>query len=41
MDETFKKTVEWYSIIDTNPTLALLITKKQIEEYFNFQKKSL
>lgn len=41
IDETILKTVNWYQKTEDNPSSALDVTKKQIEEYFNFQKKSL
>jgi CDP-glucose 4,6-dehydratase len=41
MSETLFKTVEWYKETNMDPLSALAITKKQIEQYFNFQKKSL
>ena len=41
VDETILKTVDWYQVAEENPSSALDVTNKQIEEYFNFQKKSL
>jgi CDP-glucose 4,6-dehydratase len=41
VDETVLKTAEWYRETNADPSSALAVTNKQIEQYFNFQKKSL
>lgn len=35
------KTIEWYQSAHEDPSSARMITKKQIDEYFNLEKKSL
>ncbi len=38
IDETLLKTAEWYRITNDDPSSALAVTNRQIEEYFYFQK---
>ena len=41
IDETILKTAEWYRATNDDPGSALAVTNKQIEDYFEIQKKSL
>lgn len=41
IDETLLKTAEWYRATNEDPSSALAVTKRQIEDYFEIQKKSL
>lgn len=41
IDETILKTAEWYRSANDDPSSALAVTNKQIEEYFQIEKKSL